>query len=191
MDNVIKRFNDEAAAFKAHVGLFMEALPRTKFIYIEGNHENWLEQFTASFPQTTKPTLKTVLGEYSNRVEIIPQGGFYQIGKLYFAHGDQFKSQNPSKQAVERTNKSIVIGHHHTYKIWPDYSMVDEKDKHLGIQVPCYCGMAPEYGKGAPNSWMNGFFSASIKKKSGNFSPFIQMVGPKGNFITQDGTEYY
>lgn len=191
MDNVLSDFNKEASAFKNHISMFLEALPNTKFVYILGNHEDWLDQFCQSFPQAIKPTVQNILGEFSERIEFIPRGGFYEIGKLHFAHGDQFGTANPAKQAVERTNKTIVFGHHHVYKVWPQFSMVDEKEKHLGIAVPCFCGLAPGYGKGRPNQWMNGFFAASVKRKSGNFTPYVIPVGPKGNFITIDGKEYF
>jgi hypothetical protein len=190
MDNVIAKFNEECRQFKAHIGRFIEALPNTKFVYIMGNHEDWLNQFAAEFPQTHKPTIQSVLGEYAKFIEFVPQGGFYQIGKLYFAHGDQFGTANPAKQAVERTNKTVVFGHHHVYKVWPQFSMVDDEEKHLGIGVPCFCGLSPEYGKGRPNQWMNGFFMASVKRKSGNFTPIVVPTDRKGNFMLY-GKEYF
>jgi hypothetical protein len=191
MDNVMAGFRIETARFASHIGEFIRALPDTKFVYILGNHEDWLEQFCQEFPQIHKPTMQTILSDYKNRIEFVPRGGFYSIGKLHFAHGDQFGTANPAKQAVERTNKSIVFGHHHVYKVWPQFSMVDEKDKHLGIAVPCFCGLAPGYGKGRPNQWMNGFFTACIKRKSGNFTPYVIPVGNKGHFIDFYGKEYY
>lgn len=190
MDNVMKAFVSESEAFKRHIRFFIEAMPKTKFVYILGNHEDWLQQFCSEFPQTKKPTIQSILEEFKDRIEFVPRGGFYNIGKLYFAHGDQFGSSNPAKQAVERTNKTIVFGHHHVYKVWPQFSMVDQDDKHLGIGVPCFCGVAPEYGKGRPNQWLNGFFSACIKRKSGKFTPYVIPVSSKGGFMTMDGTEY-
>lgn len=189
-DNVIDQFNSEAARFKHYIGKYIEALPNSKFVYLLGNHEEWLNQFSSKFPQTTKPTIKNILGEYGDRIEFVEHGGFYQIGKLWFCHGDQFGTQNPAKQAVERTAKSIVMGHHHVYKVWPRFSMVDIQDKTRATCVPCYSSLAPKYLKGRPTQWENGFFTACVKKKSGNFSSFVQPVSPEGHFMTQIGKEY-
>lgn len=149
----------------------------------------WLEQFTEKFPQMNRPTIPKILGDVGKDFEFIPQGGMYKIGKLNFAHGDQFGSQNPAKQAVERCHASVVFGHHHSHKVWPAFSMVNDEEKYLGIQVPCFTGRAPKYGKGMPNAWQNGFFTATIKK-SGNFSPHVWLVSPKGHFIDPYGREY-
>ena len=190
MDNVMAAFNKDSQGFKRQVAEFIQVMPNSKFVYILGNHEDWLEQFIQKFPQVKKPTVKSCLEEVGEKIEFVPRGGFYQIGKLHFAHGDQFGTSNPAKQAVERTGKNIVFGHFHSHKEWPHFSMIDETEKHQGIQVPCYAKLAPGYLKGRPHDWSNGFFTACIKKSSGNFSPFVQKVSPEGNFITQDGREY-
>lgn len=150
----------------------------------------WLDGFVSSFPQIEKVNLTTILKRAKKFIEIVPLGGFYNVGKLYFAHGDQFGTANPAKQAVERCGKTVVFGHHHTTKVWCNFSMVDEEEKHLGIQVPCYTTLSPDYGRGKPNAWLNGFFTACVKKDSGKFSPFIQMVSPSGTFMSQAGHEY-
>lgn len=189
LNNIMDAFNKEAVGFKEHVRLFRKAAPNAKFVYILGNHEDWLEQFCQSFPQVKKPSVKSVLEEVGEDIEFIPRGGFYRIGKMNFAHGDQFGTQNPAKQAVERCGETVVLGHHHCFKVWPRFSMVDDHNKYLGIQVPCYTGRSPKYGKGKPNNWQNGFLTACIKP-SGNFNHHAQLVSPKGHFITQQGVEY-
>jgi len=189
-NNVIDEFNEQCERFIEQITKFMDAAPEAKFVYLCGNHEVWLDDFTSTYPQLQKVTLQTILQKAKRPIELIQRGGFYTVGKLVFAHGDQFGTANPAKQAVERCGKTVVFGHHHTAKIWPNFSMVDEEEKHLGIQVPCYTTLSPEYGKGRPNAWLNGFFTACVKRDSGKFSSFIQFVSPRGSFISQDGTIY-
>jgi len=188
-----KDFYDEAADYREHIADFMRAAPKAKFVYILGNHEDWIARWCINHPQLKDPDIRSLLGTVGKNIEFIPFGGFYQIGNIHFTHGHQFGSQNPAKQAVERCTKTIVIGHHHGYKIWPAFSMTDALSKHLGILVPCYCGLAPAYLKGSPNGWMNGwmngFFTASIKR-SGKFSPHVQLVSQKGHFMNQMGKVY-
>lgn len=176
--------------FADQVRKLRQAAPKAKVVYILGNHEDWLRQFCESFPQIHKPTIKSLMGDIADDIMFIPQGCFYKIGKLTFCHGDQFKSANPAKWAVERCNANIVFGHFHTRKEWPDHSMIDSDEKHMGIQVPCYTTSAPAYGGGTPNAIQQGFFTASIKKDSGKFSHHVQLVSPRGEFISQMGKEY-
>lgn len=191
MDNIISELNKQAEGFAHQIRMFMAACPKAKFVYLLGNHEDWLHQFVQSFPQIRTETIKTLLGTVGLQLEFIPQGCFYQVGKLHFCHGDQIRGgQNPAKWAVEKCHANVVFGHFHTRKEWPDHSMVDSEDKRMGIQVPCYTTSAPDYGKGSPNQIQQGFFTASIKKDSGKFSHHVQLVSPKGEFMTQMGVEY-
>jgi len=189
-NNIAKRFQNEKVAFQDHLKRFREVLPKAKFVYLIGNHEVWLERFCIDHPQLEQPNLEGIITEALPGCEVIPQGQFYQIGKLNFCHGDNFGTANPAKQAVERCKQSVVFGHHHTFKVWPDFSMVSDLNKYVGIQVPCFTGRAPDYGRGRPNSWMNGFFKAIIKRNSGNFTPYVILVSPKGHFLSLDGKEY-
>lgn len=179
----------EASSLRFQLDKFRKAMPKAKFTYITGNHEDWLHQFVLKYPQMNELTLESLLSLKKRRINLVPFGGTYKIGKLYFKHGHEFGTDNPAKQAVIRSHHSIVIGHHHTYKIWTDFSEVVEEERHIGILVPCYCSRAPSYQKGRPNAWLNGFFYATMKN-SGKFCAGVQVVSPKGRFITQEGKEY-
>lgn len=192
-DNIRERLWKEAKEFGSQLDDFREAMPKATFHYIEGNHENWLEQFSNKYSQMQDLSLESLLQLKKRGIKFLesrPTRDFIKIGKLYFKHGDQYGGSNPVKQALERSHKSIVIGHHHGAITWSNYSDVDDKDQHVGFLVPCYAKRAPDYGHGMPNRWMNGFFWAHVKTETGNFSGGIQLVSPEGKFITQDGKEY-
>lgn len=191
MDNIMVQLRKEMAGFSSQVEKMMTVAPNAKFVYILGNHEDWLRQFCESFPQVHKPTIKSLMGDIAKKIYFINQGCFYKVGKLTFCHGDQMKGgMNPAKWAVEKCNANIVFGHFHCRKEWPNHSMIDAEDKHMGIQVPCYTTSAPHYGGGSPNQIQQGFFTASIKKDSGKFSHHVQLVSPRGEFMSQMGKEY-
>lgn len=186
------RLHEEADGMMAQLDAFRKAMPQAEFYYIEGNHELWLEGFTGKYPQMEDLTLESLLHLKKRRISLIPfkpKKDFLKVGKLYFKHGHQYGGSNPVKQALERSHKSVVIGHHHGAITWSSFSDVDDSDQHVGFLVPCYAKRAPDYGKGAPNKWMNGFFFANVKE-SGNFSAGIQLVSTEGRFISQAGKEY-
>jgi len=188
--NVMRALKKEAASMNNVLDMFREACgSQCVFYYIVGNHEVWLDRFKQDYPQVEDISLSTFLNLKKRSFKVVPFGGTLKLGKLYCKHGHEFGGSNPAKQAVERSKHSIVFGHHHTLKMWQDYSWLEASDKHVGIQVPCYCKLNPDYGRGSPNAWTNGFFWANMKK-SGRFCAGVQNVSPEGRFITQEGREY-
>ena len=191
-NTISRELEKESSGMKTQFDDFRKAMPKAEFYYIEGNHEYWLKGFREKYPQMGELSLESLLELKKRNIKLIPfkpKLDFLKVGKLYFKHGHQYGSSNPVKQALERSHKSIVIGHHHGAITWSSFSDVDDDDQHVGFLVPCYAKRAPDYGRGAPNKWMNGFFFANIKD-SGNFSAGIQLVSPEGKFITQSGREY-
>jgi len=188
-DNIKQQLLHEAQEFKSQLDNFRHYMPKATFIYIVGNHEDWLRQFSAKYPQMNDLSLESLLDLKKRNIKLIPFSGTYSIGKLNFKHGHEFTSENTPKQAVARCHHPIVFGHHHGHAVWTDFSDLNDKEKHIGILVPCYCHRAPDYIKGRPNRWTNGFFVGNVKP-SGNFSASVQLVDYKGEFITQLGKEY-
>lgn len=191
LNAIMDELNKQANGFAMQIQSIMSAAGASKYVYIIGNHEDWLQDFCFQFPQIHKPSIKSLLGHTAEKIEFLPCGSFYKIGKLTFCHGDQMRGgQNPAKYAVEAAKSSIVFGHYHTVKVWPSFSMVDAEDKNVGIQVPCYTSSAPSYGGGKPNQINQGFFTACMDKASGKFSWHLQGVSPRGSFMSQLGKVY-
>lgn len=188
-DQIKKTLTNEINGFKKQLIEFRKAMPNTRFVYILGNHEYWLPMFCQKYPQMSDMSLENLLDTKKLKIEVIPFGRYFKYGKLYLAHGHQFGTDNPAKQAVVRTHKSVAFGHHHVQIMWSDFSDFDAKEKHIGISVPCYANVAPAYGKGRPNRWINGFLIVNFEP-SGYFYPTVQHVAQDGKFITQDGKEW-
>lgn len=188
-DNVRIKLWEEARGFREQLEDIRLACPNSEIVYILGNHEDWVKQFANKYTQMQELSIETLLKPQELDIKVIPFGKFHRVGKLYICHGHQFGTENPAKQAVMRCHKSVAFGHHHGKIMWTDYSDIDEKDKHTGILVPCYSKTSPEYGKGRPNRWINGFLFATFDN-SGYFYPGIQHVKPDGHFIDPFGTSW-
>lgn len=184
--NIADRFNWEKDRLKKFIAGLIERYPNAHFVYIIGNHEDWLTQFCSDFPQLEEPTIEKIFSCFGDKITIVPLGSYYKIGHMVFCHGDQWGTENPAKQAVVRSKETMIFGHHHTYKVWTDFAMADEEKKYLGIAVPCMAPKNPKYMKGRPNGWLSGFFTASVRR-NGKFSPFVWMMSPKGTVIDPYG----
>lgn len=185
-NHVRETLRREANGFKKQLETLRHAMPKAEITYLIGNHEDWLAQFSNKYPQMNDLTLESLLGLSKLNIKLLKLGSYHKAGKLYLCHGDHFGSSNPAKQALERTHKSVAMGHHHNQIMWSDFSDIVAKEKHIGMVVPCYAGLAPGYGHGRPNRWVNGFLEVSLMD-NGYFFPFIQHVRQDGTFITQDG----
>lgn len=132
-------------------------IPINKRIYIVGNHERWLEDFTEDFPalegMLDLPTLLPLEGW-----QIVPQGGHYNLGKLTFIHGDQISGgEHAAKAAVIAYERSVRLGHFHTAQIYTKNTPISDQLGKTGICVPCLAKKNPSYGKGKPNRHVQGF----------------------------------
>jgi len=187
--NVNKKLKDETKAYQGELDTYRMAMRKARLWYIEGNHEDWVRGYAEKYSQPEEINIRSLLNLKQKKITFIPRGAYVKEGRIYFCHGDQWGSTNPSKQAVERGGNTVVMGHWHTYKVWSHYSAIETKRKFVGVCSPCYSSLAPSYLRGRSTNWMNGFFWACIKK-SGNFSFGVVLVSPKGHFVTSQGVEY-
>lgn len=136
----------------------LEALKASTMVYITGNHERFLTDLTDVQPELEGIVdLRTLLG-LSNKWELIPQGGHYNLGKLTFIHGDQLGSgEHVAKKAVTDYERSIRFGHTHSFQAHVKCSPIETKLGKSGILVPCICRKDPSYMKGKASKWVTGF----------------------------------
>lgn len=146
-----------------------------KLTYIVGNHEDWLNDLEEREPGLGGMLdIRNLLG--LQRWNLIPQGGYYDLGKLRFAHGDQFKGgEQIAKTAVIAAERSIRFGHFHTFQTYTKTSFFDVKLGRTGVAVPCLCKKDPKYGEGAPNRWVQGFNWGYIHS-DGTFSDYVTII---------------
>lgn len=166
----------------------LECLGAKKLVYIEGNHEAWLNQLIEAIP-----TLEGLL-ELDNILDlsnwkVIPQGGQYDLGKLTFLHGDTVTGgEHVAKQAVINYERSVRFGHFHGFSAYTKSTPTDTKNPKTGMSIGCLCRKGPGYGKNKPNKWSNGFLYGYVDN-AGYFNDYpITIID--GRFIAPSGKLY-
>lgn len=146
--------------------------------YIEGNHEDWLNHFVAKHPALEGIVeIGNLLRLDEELWQVVRQGQAYQLGKLTFIHGDQVKGgANHALWATNAYEASVRFGHFHTFQVAAKTAQL-KANGHTGMSVPCLCKRGPKYGKGAPNSWMQGFLFGWVDSKSFNDYPVVIVDG--------------
>lgn len=134
----------------------LSKIPIKERYFITGNHEFWLDRLVDEMPGLES------LVDIRNLLQlqdytIIPQGGYVNLGRLTFIHGDQLRGgEHAAKQAVIDYERSVRFGHFHTAQMFTKASAIDTTQMRTGVAVPCLCHRSPQYGKNRPNKWCQG-----------------------------------
>jgi hypothetical protein len=160
----------------------------TKKVWIRGNHERWVDDHIEEFPELEGlVNIEEYLKLPELGWELVDYGEVYQLGKLYFMHGDKLTGQNHTKNAVQQYHRNMRYGHHHTYQVSTEVSPFDSKEFHTAVAVPCLANRNPGYAQNKANRHINGFeFGESLG--NGLFSDQV-VVMVEGQF-TVNGRLY-
>jgi len=154
------------------------------FTWLIGNHDDRTTEFTSKYPQLTgliDPVKYLKLKDLG--VNIKNRGELYNLGKLWFTHGDQIRASGDiAKNAALHYNRNIRFGHFHTLRSYTLHSAVDAKDVKTAIGVPAMTHRSAAWGKNRPNQCLQGFGYGFVSKK-GNFSDYQVVNTPEGFVI--------
>lgn len=175
----------DAAECREKVIKPLERLGAKQRVFITGNHEDWLNDLTDDQPGLTGLVdLDTLLG--LDKWKVLPQGGYFNLGKLTFIHGDQLGGgEHIAKAAVIAYERSVRFGHHHTFQVYTKTSSLDTKLGRTGIAVPCLCHRDPGYAGKRPNRWVQGLNWGHVES-DGTYADYVsvitngRLVGPTG-----------
>lgn len=160
--------SDGLPAFQRDVMLLrrlLEALrkasPKSTFIFLEGNHEERYRRPLSRYPELLKGKFDLVK-EIGFNGKWIPYGdynSFYKVGDCLFTHGTIFPDAHSKKMAMAYLPNKVVYGHIHDYQAYTTHNGDPRKPGRFALTAGCLCGRLPDYKKGQPNKWVNGFVS--------------------------------
>jgi predicted phosphodiesterase len=165
--------------------------PKTKMIWIKGNHDERPERIVDEFPAYEGQI------EVENNVELIKNGritylNFWrgnesaELGHATFIHG-QYTSEHHAKAHVMAYGCNVFYGHLHDFQ---QYSKVWRGDNKtiMGQSLGCLCSYNQPYMRGRPNKWQQGF-GVFYFQPNGFFNYFPTMIF-NHQFIAPDGVIY-
>jgi len=156
-----------------------------KLIYIEGNHEEryrrimrrypdaWGDRFNFHRDVVKKifPSAKWIsYGDYSS---------FFKLGDTVFIHGTVWPDAHAKKYALDHTPFKCIYGHLHHFQSYTTRRAMSDMSPRYAVTAGCLSNTTPEWKKGAPNQWINGFISFTYDK--GVVVPTVHLV-EKGKF---------
>lgn len=159
-------------------------------VYMEGNHEYWVEDVVDKNPQLEG------LIEYYNILDFKKRNikfirwieknggrGYYDIGKLRLIHGE-YTGQYHASKTSNSYSKNVVYGH--THDIQSFTKITNDGDIHQAQSIGCLCQLSPGYMKGRPNKWVNGF-GVLYTRDDGTFNVYTVIIS-NNKFTFNDKT---
>lgn len=138
-----------------------------KITYIEGNHENWVEQYIDHNPSTEGLLeVKKCLNLEARGIKYVKLNHLYKIGKLYFTHGI-FATKYHASKHLAAYGASIMYGHTHNAQT-AQMSMQMIKPV-MAYGLGCLCSHSPYYLHNRPCNWIDQFAVVEFDEK-GNFN---------------------
>lgn len=173
---------DEIDQARAHLATMRLASPSSRFILLEGNHEErlkrtlWsLEGPAAVLAQLTSfkkaMSWPALLGLEELRIEHVSYGDQSKqsfLPKFILKHGTLVRTHSAATAAGEQTkyNKSGASGH--THRLGQFYRR-DANGSHVWIETGCTCSLEPDYCVD-PN-WQNGCLFLTFDAETGAVAP--------------------
>lgn len=130
----------------------------TTRIFLEGNHEDWINQAFARMPEFFDGidqylgidlSVKTLLNLDHFQYQLFPVNHLVQIGNAHFTHGI-YTAQHHAKKHLEVYKCNIYYGHLHDDQVFNATSIYGNLE---AACVGCLCRLDAKFLKGKPNNW--------------------------------------
>jgi predicted phosphodiesterase len=173
---------DEIDQARTHLATMRLASPQSRFIYLEGNHEDrlrrslWsldgpaaiLAQLTSFKKAMSWPAL---LGLDELRIEFVPyaeQSKRGDLPKFILKHGTVVRNKSGATAVGEQAkyNKSGASGH--THRLGMIYHR-DANGAHVWLETGCTCSLAPDYC--VDPDWQSGCVFLTFDPQTGAVAP--------------------
>ena len=162
-----QRWNKEVKLANKELDFLQEHT--NKITYLEGNHENWVEQYIDKHPEMEGLIeIPKKLKLKKRNITWYKYNTLYQVGNLYFTHGCYTGKYHAAKH-LQSFGCNIVYGHaHNTQTAMMNMRM---QEPHMAYGLGCLCDHSPEYMHGRPANWINQVCVVYVNDK-GNFNVY-------------------
>lgn len=170
----------------------LDIAPKSDMVFLEGNHCERYRRIMEKFPDAFGGRFdfnKDVLQKVWPNSKWIPYGNYksyYKLGDCIFIHGTLYPTHHAKKYADVFAPFKVVYGHLHHYQAHTIHNAMPELPAHYAITAGCLSHTTPEWKKGQPNCWVNGFLD--FTSENGVTTPTVHLI-ENGKF-TIAGKEY-
>jgi len=147
--------------FEEILKTFKRISPKTKIIWIDGNHEHRIWEFVKySVERSEILNIHKIFKPYVHK--FIKYNDFYKTGKLYRTHWI-YCNDNHAKKHSLNVWKNVIYWHMHEIQTYSNKTLVWDKP-HIAKSRPCLCTLNPEYKNNLPSWWTNWLWITYIRE---------------------------
>lgn len=182
-----KRYVDEVALLNSELDYYQKHAKSV--VYLEGNHEQWVSQYIDENPAMEGIlNLPKALSLKDRGIKWYPythKGKLYRRGKLHYIHGYYWPDHH-AKKHLTTFGVNLLYGHVHRSQ---KYVLNMQMQPPLQAwSIGCLCDQNPDFRRGQPSGWTNGFAVIQTDMATGDFS-VQEVVIDRDRFI-YDGKVY-
>jgi UDP-2,3-diacylglucosamine pyrophosphatase LpxH len=161
-------------------------VPKAEVVYLEGNHEERYRRIMRRYPDAFGGRFdfnKDIVSKLFPKSKWIPYGdyeSYFKLGDTIFTHGTIYPQNHAKKYAEVFAPFKVVYGHLHHFQAYTMHSAMPELAPHYTVTAGCLTHTAPEWKKGQPNCWVNGFIDFFSDGTSTTSTPHL--IDVKGRF---------
>jgi hypothetical protein len=146
-------------------------------VWLDGNHEHWLDQFVDEHPEWDgmQPRIHLKLADRGWNVKEC--GLSHKVGKIRVIHGETLSgignqvTGTPAKKALSMYCGSILAGHFHSLQVQTQIMPHDVTQRWAAYISPCMSELNPAYVRNRPNSFINGVTLLEVRD-GGDFNVY-------------------
>lgn len=180
-----KLYDRDVALLRSLLDRLHKASPKSKIVFLEGNHEERYRRPKNRYPELLKNRFNLekdgIPDAVKHNFKWITYGdydSFYRVGDMLFTHGTIFPDAHAKKMAMAYLPNKIVYGHIHDFQSYTTHNGDPRKPGRYAVTAGCLCGRLPDYKKGHPNKWANGFVTwASVGGVTSAYPIMIEKWG--------------
>lgn len=173
-----KRLLKEYEGFNENVLITHENItrPDIRRTFMFGNHEQRIQWHIQSNPELEGfIEIEKFLKLEERGYNIIRFNEIYKIGYLNIIHGFYWNKYHATK-TLEAFEGNVVYSHVHNPQMYAKVSPIDRNGYHTATCLGCLCNISPDYKKGAPNFWINGFGFVEHLPATGQFTLYTPII---------------
>lgn len=154
--------------------------------FLEGNHEYRVQAYLDKHPEMEGLMEVPLMLKLEKRgIPYVKMNDLYKVGNLYLTHG-LYTNKYHSNKHVQELGCNIAYGHTHKAQSFMMNMKLQEPIMAWGLGT--LGETAPDYMKGRPSNWINGFGVVYLNDRTGNFN--LYPINIIDNSFIFEGKEY-
>lgn len=149
------------------LAMLQKATNNAKVVFLFGNHEERYDRLMRKYPKTFGGDFDFIrdCAPEGMNIKGIPYGtykSYFKIGDMIFIHGTVYPDNHAKKYALDNTPYKCMYGHLHHAQMYTTRKSIATTTPKYAVTPGCLCTVTPEWKRGAPNQWLNGFATFTV-----------------------------